>query len=118
MKNLLIAVFPLLLSQVAIADSLICANGKETQIEFYSREGKVTFQMGAPYHDEYLYLLGNCYSENDFGLPYSCEPFDSEKVILNLIKGPQGQPIAELTTRFEDGTSTRELISCNHFDLK
>ncbi len=112
-----LATMILLASSIANADWLQCDKADQsTQIEFYNHFGKITFQLGAPYQGEYLYLLGNCYSENEVGLPYSCEPFNFQKVQLNLIKGQHDQPVAEITTLFDDGTSTKESIGCEHFD--
>jgi hypothetical protein len=107
----------LMVSTVAKADYLICNNGQEksTEIEFYHHDAQVTFQLSAPYKDEYLYLIGLCYSENEIGLPYNCE-VDSNVVSLNLIAGEKGVPTAEFTTRLDDGTSAIELIPCTHFE--
>ncbi len=118
MKYLVSSFFVVLIVSTASADYLDCSNNKErsTEIGFYNHDGKVSFQLSAPFQDEYLYVIGNCYSKNEVGLPYTCEAaagVQAEMITLNLIEGAQGSAVAEVITH-EDSQSTRELIACDH----
>ena len=115
-RKFLVFAITLIAFGTAQADSLECKNDSEqqTDIGFYNHWGKIVFQLSVPYEDRYLYILGNCYSDGEIGIPYTCEPAatdDSNKVAVRLINGAQGQPMAEITLRYPDGARS-ELIPC------